>query len=352
MKNYTYQFELKNLIIQFMRVLDDCVIKRYDENNDPKQDVSVKVVYSPKTRTLQNLVNKQQNLELPVMSVSIGGISRSPKRVFNKIDGPTFVDEAVMNPKQPVPIDVTINVSILTKYQSDMDQIVSNIIPYFDPYVIISWKHPEMSQEIRSKVTWNGNLNYTYPNELQATSSYRQSIDTTFTIEGWLFKKSESNSGIIHTVIADYIGVKDLSDIEREYFSIDQYDRFITSGIPVISKVVPEYLKKNEYTTLQLYGKMLDKADSVYISGNSLTVSSQYIDAFSTNAKLSADNPPFYGVSVSEWDSTVEGIMSIELAPLVNSGLINVIVLNQAGYGSVIKNAKTTDIWKNGIFVV
>jgi hypothetical protein len=355
MKNYTFYWELKNLIVQFMSALDDCVIKRYDDDRVAQDDISVRVVYAPKSRTLHNLINKQQNMELPVISVSIAGIQRVPQRVFNKIDGPTILNESLTNPLQPIPINISLNVSILTKFQNDMDQILSNMIPYFDPYIIISWRHPEMQQEIRSKVEWSGNLNFSYPTDVQSTTSYRQSVDTSFTIEGWLFKRADGKTGIIHTIITDFIGVKDISEIEKDYYDLTEYDRFITSGIPVVSKVTPFYIKRDEYNTIDVFGTMLDKADSVFVSGSMFPqTTAEYIDMFSDNPRLSADNPPFYGtmIDMSKISNNGSGISTIELDPIYTSGIIDIIYLNQAGYGSITKNAKSTDAWKYGIFVV
>ena len=352
MKNYSFHWELKNLIVQFMKALDDGVIKRYNEDRIEQGDnVAVKVVYSPKSRTLQNLVNKQQNLELPVISVSLGGIARNPQRVFNKIYGPTFTDQPLTSPLQPVPIDITINVSILTKYQNDMDQIISNIIPYFDPYIMVSWKHPDMTQEIRSKVNWSGNLNYNYPADLGATVPYRQAVDTTFVMQGWLFKKADANSGIIHNVITDYIGVADLSEIELNYLESSDYDRFITSGIPIVSEVKPINIEESKNVTLYFSGNMLDRADSVYISGSMFPqTTANYVDMFSSSPRLSANNPPFYGTPVLSFE-TIGNAMAVSIDSINETGLIDIIVMNQAGYGGVIKNSKLTDLWRCGISV-
>lgn len=334
-----------------MRTLDDCVIKRYDDDRGVQEEVAVRVLYSPKSRTLHNLINKQQTMELPVISVSLGAIQRTPNRVFNKIDGPTILNENLTNPKQPVPVSITVNVSILTKYQNDMDQIISNMIPYFDPYVVISWTHPELMQEIRSKVEWSGSLNYSYPNDLQASQPYRQSVDTTFTIEGWLFKKAEANSGIIHKITTDFIGVADLAEIEKDYYDPTEYDRVIIDGIPIITGVKPIDIKKEDTTTVYLWGNMLDKADHVYLSGSMFSyTSADYIDSFSENSKLSADNPPFYGTELNSYE-TAGNAMILTLDPLITSGKIDIIVLNQAGYGSVIKNASVESPIKSGLNV-
>ena len=90
-----------------------------------------------------------------------------------------------------------------------MDQIITNFIPYCDPYIIISWKLPGIKQsqiphEIRTEVLWSGNVNVTYPTDLQGSQPFRISAETTFTIKGWLFKKMEETVNKIYTIQSDY----------------------------------------------------------------------------------------------------------------------------------------------------
>ena len=92
----------------------------------------------------------------------------------------------------PVPVNITVNMSILTEYQTDMDQILSNFVAYSNPYIIISWKIPEdfgvgYTQEIRSEVLWNGSIPLDYPIEQTANSKPRINAETSFTIKGWIF---------------------------------------------------------------------------------------------------------------------------------------------------------------------
>ena len=99
----------------------------------------------------------------------------------------------------PVPVNIEVSMSMITRYQTDMDQILSNFIPYTNPYVILSWPIPaEISgelKEIRSEVLWSGDVSLTYPTELQATDPYRVTADTSFTIKGWLFPAKKQGDG-------------------------------------------------------------------------------------------------------------------------------------------------------------
>ena len=109
----------------------------------------------------------------------------------------------------PVPINIAVNMSILAKYQSDMDQILSNFIPYSNPYIIISWKVPTEFvtdvQEIRTEVEWSGAVSLDYPTDVDPNSPARIAGDTSFTIKGYLFPdKSEEDGKNILYVNTDF----------------------------------------------------------------------------------------------------------------------------------------------------
>lgn len=348
MKNYTFYWEMESLIIQFMNALDDCVIKRYDGAREERDQISVRIIYAPKSRTLHNLVNRQQNLELPVISVSLGGMNRNPSRVFNKIDGPVIMQDRMQEPMQPIPVDITLNVSFLAKYQRDMDQMISNMIPYFDPYIIISWTHPEMSQELRSKAEWSGSLSYNYPTDITSNTSYRLGVDTSFTLHGWLFKKGKDTTPIIYTIDSRAAGV---SETPSYYDDIENYNHDINTygGAPIIREPSPTFIKKDSPSSIKLHCNWLTKTESVYLSGTML--SGDYVDLYSSSENLSANNPPFNAVLLDSF--TIEdNTINITLEPLQESGIIDIIVANEAGYGSVIKNATEILPWKDGIFVI
>lgn len=228
MKNYTYHFEIKDLITQFVNAFDNIVIKRFDMNRSAKSSIQVRYVYSPKQRVMYDLVNRAQNLTVPVVAISIANVSRDENRVFNKIggfyysQGNTLATETAKSDfyKSPVPVNITINMSILTKFQTDMDQIMSNFIPYNNPYIIISWKVPEamvedgfsVPQEIRSEVLWNGSIALSYPTDIAASEKYRIVGDTSFTIKGWLFGDPIFPANNIFYIDSNFYNVSSLLD--------------------------------------------------------------------------------------------------------------------------------------------
>ena len=121
MRQYTYNFEVSQLIAQFADAFNEVVIKRYDRSTDhnfPTQngsDIAPTFIYSPKQRTIHDYINNQAKLRLPVICYHITSISRDVSRVFNKIEGPSFTGKERITYNdigQPVPVDINISLTI------------------------------------------------------------------------------------------------------------------------------------------------------------------------------------------------------------------------------------------------
>ena len=238
-----FHFEVHDLLTQFIAAMDDVVIGRYNKNREKKEELKVRYVHAPKERVLFDIINKAQNITVPVISVSITSLQRDVSRVFNKIDGlyapvnknPNGINTARI--PMPVPVNLSLALSIITNYQSDMDQIISNFVPYSNPYIIICWKIPEefgveTLQEIRSEVLWDGNISMDYPIEMEAGTKPRFTATTNFTIKGWLFPASgddyykniyfvKSNFRTTSKLKLDYDSITSLSTEAAEYDSIN-----------------------------------------------------------------------------------------------------------------------------------
>jgi len=213
-KRRPFYFEIKDVLIQFISAFDDVVISRYNRQREPQDNIGVRYVYAPKQRVVHDILNKARHITLPAIAVNINSIDLDRDRVFNKIAGSYHTRRDSFNGSdmntvtdhlaQPVPVNIDVGMSILTKYQTDMDQILSNFIPYNNPYIIISWKTPpevlQTQQEIRTEVLWNGSMSMDYPVEVSSGEPFRVSADTSFTIKSWLFKHKDDPIGNIFTI--------------------------------------------------------------------------------------------------------------------------------------------------------
>lgn len=266
------------MLTQFVTAFDDIIINRYDNNRTVKNKVQVRYVYSPKQRVLYDLVNLAQNITVPVVSVSISNISRDEARVFNKINGYYFpsgtsdisTGSTSIHYNSPVPVNITVNMSIMTKFQTDMDQILSNFIPYNNPYIILSWKVPTdlstsgfaVPQEIRSEVLWSGSVNLSYPTDISANEKYKITGDTSFTIKGWLFPSSQSPVGNIFyidsnfTATSMFTSVTELTANTYNYSPstglVTETERLSTFGYPQTTNEIGYTTSNSNNTNLYL----------------------------------------------------------------------------------------------------
>ena len=265
MRQYSYYFEVKDLVLQFLAAFDNVVIKRYDKNRNPLTTQQVRYVYAPKQRVLFDLVNPAQNVTLPCISITINSISRDNNRVFNKNAGfyahGTPTERAPGGQsyyyKAPVPVNIDISMSIIARYQSDMDQILSNFVPFNNPYIILSWTIPKefnlpYTQEIRTEVAWSGNINLEYPTDINGQQKAQIIANTGFTIKGFLFPDPENPVNNIFRIDVSMTAVSAGTPLEYGAYNTlksqvitDQdslsafynTDTFSISGRPVITGV-------------------------------------------------------------------------------------------------------------------
>lgn len=357
MKSQSYNFEIKDLLTQFIAAFDDVVIKRYDNKRVAQEKIEVRYVLAPKQRVMYDIVNKAQNLTLPVVAINVTGISRDTTRVFNKLDNiyNPITERSNSSIKMPVPINIEISMSVLARYMQDMDQILSNFIPYNNPYIILSWQEPIGNSskivEIRSEVLWGGSISLTEPTDTAYTDKFRIVADTSFTIKGWLFKDQNTISKQIYFIDANLIATR-----QNELLIEDSYDKLLEdasknldvdtisiSAIPAITdifynpsgtlhNITSEFTIQKQLTSYNnfiLRGINFKYTNAILLSSNSnitnnvSAISSKYTGA-TTGHIL---NP-------SQYNILNDDMLSINLPYLSGSGSFNFIINNEAGWTS------------------
>tara|TARA_R110002033_G_scaffold100148_1_gene148551 strand:+ start:10082 stop:11302 length:1221 start_codon:yes stop_codon:yes gene_type:complete len=394
MKNRAFHFEIKNLLTQFVAAFDDVVISRYNKNREARQNIEVRYVFAPKHRVMYDIINKAQNLTLPVVAINLTGVSRDNDRVFNKLAAAYIPaqekDASKVSSKflMPVPVNLEVSMSILARYMSDIDQIISNFVPYNNPYIILSWKVPaefgtEYDQEIRSEVLWDGSLSYNTPTETTYSDQFRVTVDTTFTIKGWLFPEKKDTSGNIYKIDSNFVPVDladriyspldkthvedNLSYQQRGYAGLSSYsttaalcsETVTVSGIPDITNLYysttgtlfPILAKPEESTitnivssrsnTFFIYGKAFDTNLNFYLSSTTMSDSSttggDWFTNFQKITSAKMDTISGFKLDSSMYVVSNDNIASITLPVSTLSaspGNFNFVMANEAGWAS------------------
>lgn len=351
MIRYTFDWEIQTCSTMLMNAFHEIIVKRFNVHKQARDQIKARVVYAPKQRVLNDLLDKDQNIQLPAVSVYIGGITRDESRVYNKILGTFHTpanSTASVNEKGPLPVDIVYNVSIMTRYQQDMDQILSHLLPYINPYFVVSWRTPNRPDfEIRSNVFWNGNVNITYPVDMAATQVARVVADLSFTFKGWLFQNQETVENIFtfNTAFASLaVGMPTdyLLDVNvRE--TDENVDVIINHAAPPRPQVVEPYaVQAGTLPQINVWGTGFEHITNVYLSGYPLSGISTLQDPFSANLSLSADYPSFTGVKLlsTEWAYDRTSFMTFVMPSASAPGKVDVIMENQAGYSLLTQNVR------------
>ena len=317
----------------FISAFDNAVISRFNDSREVVDKINVRYQYAPKQRVLYDLVNKANNITLPVVAFTISSLTRNPARQFNKQDGSYYngVSGGSRHLPQPVPVDIGINMSIITKYQADADQIISNFVPYADPYIIISWVRSGMpNQEIRIECEWSGGLNMTYPVDINGNQPARVAVDTSFVIKAWLFKAEPDTS------VARIFRLTDSFITAGIEYSSEDSTRLMLTGVPKIYSVYPYAIPVQLDTTgILLKGSMFAKSSAVYLSAGA-NIFDKPLSAFDPFAgtSLSATYPAISAIPAT-YSILSNEVISFDITSPLTTGKFDVIVVNPAGYTSL-----------------
>jgi hypothetical protein len=368
-KKYTYNFEIKDLLTQFVAAFDDTIIKRYDESRNVRQELEVRYVFAPKQRVMYDIINKAQNITLPVVTVDLASVSYDSSRAFNKVNKlRTFISEdESISMDMPTPINLEINMSILGRYMQDIEQIITNFAPYTNPYIILAWKEPTSNGEtieVRSEVIWSEDISLNTPTETTYSDKFRVVADTSFTIKGWLFKNTNTEDTPIYFIDQNLVAAGKDWKLQQPLESLD-YDNFFNnfkddpdndtyvtttrlSGVPEISNIYlntsaspmevsyvsPITLNKQsaDYSVYNytLIGDNYDHTTSVLLSSNNLTLTNN-LTTFDTEY-----TGPITGFILPKENYTVmsNNTMNITMPYLSGSGDVDIIINNPAGWTS------------------
>ena len=319
-------------------------------------------MFAPKQRIIYDIVNKAQNLTLPVVAVDLTSISYDSDRVFNKInDVYNFTSETDSSKlRMPVPVNLEVNFSIIARYMQDMEQIISNFAPYTNPYIVIAWKEPTETGntiEIRTEVDWSKSISINQPTDLSPNDKFRVVADTSFTIKGWLFRDKNTNGTPIYFIEQNFIDTsrnfnftQPLTTLDYENFynslSTTEIDTITLSAIPSISNIYhgstgsiieafnPITLNK-EVSAFDVYnynilGTNFDKTEVILLSGNNTTITNNFTAINTTHTGIVSG----FIVDPNNYKILSDEVLTINIPYLSGSGNFDIIVKNPAGWGS------------------
>jgi len=142
MFEYFYHEILRKTIVSFGTLFNGIKIKHVNSSDQTVSVIEVPLAYGPTQKFLARLeqvpnLNKPVQMSLPRMSFEFTGLTYDASRKVTTTQ--TFLSGLSSDEKQirkvymPVPYNMTFELSIMTKLNDDMLQIIEQVLPYFQP---------------------------------------------------------------------------------------------------------------------------------------------------------------------------------------------------------------------------
>ena len=147
MFEYFYNEVFRRTIIGFGTLFNQIKVETKDDSGNTKSSINVPLAYAPKQKFLARLeqqadLNKPVQLTLPRMSFEFVGLnydaSRQPTATQTFLTKSPSGGTGIQRQFLPVPYNMEFELSIYTKHNDDMLQIIEQILPYFPPAYTIT----------------------------------------------------------------------------------------------------------------------------------------------------------------------------------------------------------------------
>jgi len=147
MFEYFYHEIMRRTIIAFGSIFNNINIQHTSDDDSVVSNTKVPLAYGPTQKFLARLeqvpdLNRPVQITLPRMSFELNGLSYDPARKSTTtqtfLKGVKGDKSTIAKTFLPVPYNLDFELSIFTKLNDDMLQIVEQILPYFQPAYTVS----------------------------------------------------------------------------------------------------------------------------------------------------------------------------------------------------------------------
>lgn len=214
MFEHFYYEAIRKTVIAFGTLFNNIYIKHKNNGGEVVSTLKVPFAYGPTQKFLARLeqspdLNKKIQITTPRISMEIVGLTYDASRKSSTMRG--FLTKDSTGPRKsylPVPYNVNFELSIFTKLEDDMFQIVEQIIPYFQPQYTITITAVEEIQEKRDIVFTLDNISMT--DNYEGNFDDRRALIWTlkFTAKTYIFLPVSSDSvenSIINRVTIGFV---------------------------------------------------------------------------------------------------------------------------------------------------
>lgn len=292
MFEYFYHEIIRKTVVSFGTLFNAISVKHKDDAGNIKSSIRVPLSYGPTQKFLARLeqvpeLNKPVQMNLPRMSFELIGMSYDTTRKLTTTQ--TFLTRD-LNSNQikkaylPVPYNLNFELSIMTKLNDDMLQIVEQILPYFQPNYNLTVDLIQEIGEKRDIPIVLDNISMTDNYEGDYTERRALIYTLKFTAKTYLFGPVSSNSVSSEIIKKVSLGFAagEASGVARREVTYSVEPRAIQNYTGTVTTTVAKDIEKSD-TLIDVVnasgiisGSYIDiNQEEFYVesvSGNTLTV--------------------------------------------------------------------------------
>ena len=290
MFEYFYNEIFRSVIIGFGSLFNGIQIQKKDESDDTFSVIKVPLAYGPTQKFLARLqqnpdLNHPTQMTLPRMSFEFTKLQYDPSRkstqtqqmVITSADG-TEEKKAFL----PVPYNMTITLSVYTKLNDDMLQIVEQIVPYFQPGYTLPIKFLGNFNEVQNVPVVLDNIDMS--DEYEGNFDTRRALiyTFTFTAKTYVFGPLKDVSGdIIKKVTTGFIAGSQSRSYERDLTyqvaprAIKDYDGVVATLLAENVDMTETVIDVDDGTTITAGKYIFIDQEEMYVetvTGNKIVV--------------------------------------------------------------------------------
>ncbi|ADM79852.1 tail sheath stabilizer and completion protein [Aeromonas phage phiAS5] len=233
MFGYFYNSITRRYIVLMAQLFNGVQVAR--ERDGKVSYNKVPITYASKERFVSKLNSVNSNMDengiarvetiLPRMNLTLVDMVYNPLfKTGVNVRSQSLGAGMSVSRQNPVPYKYLFELSIATRFEDDMLQIVEQILPYFQPNFTtkITELHESLTPIDRDiQVTIQG---LSMSEDLEGPSSERRRLqwDITFELDGWLYPPVSNLKGEIKTIYLDFFSNKtELKTSEENFESVD-----------------------------------------------------------------------------------------------------------------------------------
>lgn len=243
-KNFIYLSSIRTVAVQLLNVFSGIQVYKFNNSNDIIKIIDVPIKYSTKEKFYWWIYDRKHESYLPMMSLHLTNLAYDSQRStergaklnlkLNYKDSNQNISEkekdSVLRIFRPTPYRFSYQLNIGTVYLNEADQILEQILPFFDPWIQLKVKIPLLDYSYDATTiisSLSPDISEEYSDDSYRIVKWSMDLD----VSGYIFKPIEKSSIIEKINMPFYGELKHIEYVEgSETLKLDKDKKTFFEG--------------------------------------------------------------------------------------------------------------------------